>query len=96
MVETSSVDRRVEARRESDLGAVVILQDGERICAKVVDLSPAGCQLQLSKPGDLPQTFDLEFRDNAYICNRRWAHGSSVGVQFVDMRLRAARKVVAG
>jgi c-di-GMP-binding flagellar brake protein YcgR len=85
-------NRRSEPRHPAAIPATVLINNGEPLPVIIVDLSAGGCQLRLPRPLGLPQRFDLQFRDLAYVCERRWARDLSVGVQFVDLCSRGRRR----
>jgi c-di-GMP-binding flagellar brake protein YcgR len=82
-------DRRAEPRSPVHIRAMVLIPHSEPLPAVIVDLSSGGCQIRLDRPLELPQRFNLQFHNLTYVCRQRWAKDLSLGLQFLDLCLRA-------
>lgn len=91
-----AVNRRASPRSNVEIEALVVVPKRFHTLAAVVDLSVDGCQIRLTRPLDLPPRFIVEFNGMAYLCERRWVEGASLGLQFIDALSRAQRKELAG
>jgi hypothetical protein len=78
--ESTNRDRRADPRFTTNIPGMVILSYCQQLPVTIVDLSAGGCQIRLAHPLEVPQRFDLQFRNLAYLCERRWVNGLSVGV----------------
>ncbi|HXZ18262.1 MAG TPA: PilZ domain-containing protein [Roseiarcus sp.] len=84
-------DLRAEPRLPVYIAATVLAPLSEPLPVTIVDLADGGCQIRLARPLELPQRFELQFRNLTYVCERRWAKDVSVGVQFIDLCSRVRR-----
>lgn len=86
-------DRRRFGRRETFKAAEILLDDGRRCAAVVLDISEGGALLKVQ--GDLPQEehFSLLIPEDDFIVYCRSAHrsGEKMGVEFIRSPRRASR-----
>jgi hypothetical protein len=85
MTETGS-NRRITNRQKTLKSAKIVFNKKQSVIDCFVrDVSDTGAKLQVSDQGGIPRHFTLIFNDGStHECERVRAHGSEIGVRFVD------------
>ena len=85
MTETGS-NRRITNRRKTLKSAKIIFNKKQSVIDCFVrDVSDTGAKLQVSDQGGIPRLFTLLLHDGStHECERVRAHGSEIGVRFLD------------
>jgi hypothetical protein len=78
-------ERRGELRMAADKSAEISFNGGSTVVGcRVVDLSLDGACLEVARPADIPEMFDLIFEGYRTIshCRVKWRTGTRLGVAF--------------
>jgi len=78
-------DRRQFGRRPVFKSAVIVLDDGRKVTASIIDLSSAGARIKTSKSNLVEPEFDLEIADDDFVVRCKLVHVDevSIGAQFI-------------